>query len=482
MKINTNITALRANLNLNLVQKNLTASTERLSSGNRINKAADDPAGLAISQKMDAQIRGLRRASDNGADGVSFIQTAEGAMTEISNMLQRCRELSVQAANDTNTLDDKQAIQEEIDSLTEEIDRLAKQTEYNTMNILDGSCSRQYTSTKVGIKLISASDDVSVNTYSLTVTREAEQATKTLSKNFTPTDVVSDTAAGTIQINGESISVPAGATYAEVFSSVQKYCEMMNIDVTPVNTALADPTNPEGQCTLDAASELKFTTLLYGADQQISLKASNDVLAAMFGINNNDAPVTGVDAEVSLDTGATSGFSGTAATFITGSRVEITDRGGFNMIFDVSDASVGDTADIEILDAGYVSVQIGANEGQTIDMSIPPVTAEALGIEYCNVCTRDGATEAITAFDAAIQKLSGIRAKLGAYQNRMDSSVSSLDTTTENLTEAYSRIADVDMSEEMTKYTQYSVLVQAGTSMVAQANNQPQTVLQLLQG
>ena len=132
MKINANVTAMRANLKLNTVNKQLTDSTTKLSSGYRINKAADDAAGMAISQKMHAQIRGLMRASENGSDGISFIQTAEGALTEIENMLQRCRELSVQAANGTNTIEDKMAIQREIASLRDEIDRLAEQTEYNT--------------------------------------------------------------------------------------------------------------------------------------------------------------------------------------------------------------------------------------------------------------------------------------------------------------------------------------------------------------
>lgn len=152
------------------------------------------------------------------------------------------------------------------------------------------------------------------------------------------------------------------------------------------------------------------------------------------------------------------------------------------MIFDVSGAEAGSSADVTMLDAGYVAIQIGANEGQTIDISIPPVNTQSLAIEYCNVCTHAGASNAIQAFDDAIEQVSSVRGKLGAYQNRMDSAVANLDTSSENLTEACSRIEDVDMSEEMTKYTQYSVLVQAGTSMLAQANNQPQTILQLLQG
>ncbi len=474
MKINTNITALRANFNLNQVQKSLTASTSRLSSGYRINKAADDAAGLAISQKMKAQIRGLERASQNGSDGVSFIQTAEGALSEVESILQRCRELSVQAANDVNTLDDKQAIQQEINALREEIDRMVSQTEYNTMSMLDGSCTRQYSSDNIGVKLISASDDVKLTSYALTVTAEAEQATLSITKNFNATDVVTEAEAGSLYINGETITVNAGETYQKVFEKVRDYCEMMNIDVTP--TAGGTSTD------LNNASSLEFTSILYGASQEISIVAENPVLAAKMGVSSdadNPTYAQGVDAEVTLG----NGFSNTATLSVDGGRVEVTDRGGFEMIIDVSEATVAaGNATITLLDAGYVPIQIGANEGQTIDLSVPPVSCQALNIVTCNVCTRRGASEAITSFDDAIQTVSAVRAKLGAYQNRLDSAVRSLDTTTENLTEACSRIEDVDMSEEMTKYTQYSVLTQAGTSMLAQANNQPQTILQLLQG
>lgn len=477
MRINTNITALRANFNLNQVQNQLTASTSRLSSGYRINKAADDAAGMAISQKMKAQIRGLERASRNGSDAISFIQTAEGALTEVEAMLQRCRELAVQAANGTNTLDDKQAIQKEIDALRKEIDRLSEQTEFNTMGMLDGTCTRQYSSDNVGVKLISATDDVKLTKYAFTVDTEPKQATVTTDKHFASTDVVTAAEAGTLYINGESIEIREGETYQEVFESVRDYCEMMNIEVTPV-------TGTGAETDLASADSLQFTSVLYGKSQEITLASDNPVLAAKFGVSSdqsNPTTVKGADAEVTLDT-ANSGFSNTATVNIDGARVVVSDRNGFEMIFDVSEAQAGRSAAITMLDAGYVSVQIGANEGQTIDLSVPPVTCQSLNIVTCNVCTAKGASQAITSFDDAILAVSEIRSKLGAYQNRLDSAVSSLDTTTENLTEACSRIEDVDMSEEMTKYTQYSVLVQAGTSMLAQANNQPQTILQLLQG
>jgi len=473
MKINTNITAIRANFHLNTVQQKLTASTTRLSSGYRINKAADDAAGMAISRKMHAQIRGLQRASQNGSDAISFIQTAEGALTEIDAMLQRCRELSVQAANETNTIDDKQAIQNEIESLRDEIDRLAEQTEFNTMSVLDGSCCRQSSSTNVGVKLVSATDDVPLTTYKFTVDAEATQATLTTGTlNITPDEKVSAEAAGAIQINGETINIEEGQTYEDVYASIRDYCEMMNIDVVPVNAA-------GDECELSVASNLSFTSVLYGASQKIQMTTDNAELATKLGVNGATA-VPGTDAEVTLDT--SSGFSNTATVFIDGGRVEVSDRDGFEMIFDVSEAEAGSNAAVTMLDAGYVAVQIGANEGQTIDISIPPVTVKALNIEHCNVCTFEGASNAITSFDNAIQQISAIRSKLGAYQNRMDSAVANLNITSENLTEACSRIEDVDMSKEMTEYTQYSVLVQAGTSMLAQANNQPQNILQLLQG
>lgn len=473
MKINTNVTAIRANFNLNSVQNKLTTSTTRLSSGYRINKAADDAAGMAISQKMHAQIRGLHRASQNGSDGISFIQTAEGALTEIEAMLQRCRELSVQAANETNTIDDKQAIQEEIDSLRAEIDRLAEQTEYNTMSVLDGSCCRQSSSSNVGVRLVSASDDVRLTSYTFTVDKEATQATMTSGALgfLSPDEVVSKEVAGTIQINGESIKIEEGQTYQEVYAAIRDYCEMMNIDVVPSNGG--------NECELKDATSLSFTSKLYGSSYKITMTTDNEELANMLGVKGA-ASQQGTDAEVTLDT--TSGFSKTATVFIDGGRVEVSDRNGFSMIFDVSEAKAGSDATVTMLDAGYVAIQIGANEGQTIDISVPPVTCEALNIQYLNVCTTEGATQAISSFDDAIQQISSVRSKLGAYQNRMDRAVSSLDTTEENLTEACSRIEDVDMSEEMTEYTQYSVLVQAGTSMLAQANNQPQTILQLLQG
>ena len=419
MKINTNISALRANFNLNSVQSQLTASTNKLSSGYRITKAADDAAGMAISQKMHAQIRGLQRASKNGSDGVSFIQTTEGVLSEIENMLQRCRELSVQAANGSvTTIEDKQALQNEIDSLMAEIDRLSKDTEYNTMSVLDGSCCRQSSSNNVGVKLIDASDDVALTGYKFKIVSEATQATaKTGALGFAPTDVVDKATAGQIQINGEVIDIKEGQTFEDVYANIRDYCEMMNVDVVPVNAAGVE-------CELAAATNLSFTSVIYGASQKLNITTDNANLAQKLGINGVQT-TEGTDAKVTLDT--TSGFSNTATVFINGGQMEVSDRDGFRMLFDISNAKAGSDATVTMLDAGYVAIQIGANEGQSINISIPCVNTKTLDIENCNVCTVAGASSSISAFDDAIQQVSSIRAKLGAYQNRLDSAISSLD-------------------------------------------------------
>ena len=393
MKINTNISALRANFNLNSVQSQLTASTNKLSSGYRITKAADDAAGMAISQKMHAQIRGLQRASKNGSDGVSFIQTTEGVLSEIENMLQRCRELSVQAANGSvTTIEDKQALQNEIDSLMAEIDRLSKDTEYNTMSVLDGSCCRQSSSNNVGVKLIDASDDVALTGYKFKIVSEATQATaKTGALGFAPTDVVDKATAGQIQINGEVIDIKEGQTFEDVYANIRDYCEMMNVDVVPVNAAGVE-------CELAAATNLSFTSVIYGASQKLNITTDNANLAQKLGINGVQT-TEGTDAKVTLDT--TSGFSNTATVFINGGQMEVSDRDGFRMLFDISNAKAGSDATVTMLDAGYVAIQIGANEGQSINISIPCVNTKTLDIENCNVCTVAGASSSISAFDDA---------------------------------------------------------------------------------
>lgn len=460
-----------ANANLQKADNRMNKSLERLSSGYKINSAADDAAGMAISAKMHTQIRGLERASQNAADGVSLIQTAEGALNETHSMLQRMRELSMQAANGTNTLEDRQAIQKEIDALKSEIDRVSEQTEYNTKSLLDGSCQRQSTSDNVYVSVLSMSESVSVTQYTLSVTAEATKTSfegGTIAPAFT--GIITTAQAGNITINGESVEIEAGDTITDVYTKIRTLADQVNVDCYAMSGGT--------QVAADAANSFLFEKREYGSKYTLEVSCDNPLLASTLGLAAGTSTV-GEDAKVSLDT--TSGYKVTATYTSEGNRVTVSDRDGFEMAFTIDTGSLGTTANINVLDAGYIPLQIGANEGQMMDVSIPKCDCTTMGIELLNVCTDDGAQMALSDLDTAINFVSEVRATLGAYQNRLESAIDSLDTSSLNLTEAVSRIEDVDMSKEMSNYTQYNVLLQAGTSMLAHANNKPQQILQLLQ-
>lgn len=469
MKINHNISALSTNTHLASVNDRLSASLEKLSSGYRINKAADDSAGMAISQKMKSQIRGLDQASRNAADGISLIQTAEGALSETESILQRMRELSVQASNDTNTIEDRKAIQKEIDQLRDEINRISETTEFNTKTLLDGSCERKTYSNNTKVNIISMSDEVEVKDYKITGVVAGTQASVTsgsLGTALAGGGTVTKDMAGVININGEDVKINEGDSLADVYEKLRNKCDDLNIELQPMKAG--------AEASIDDADSLMFTTKRYGVSQHIDIYSNNTELSAALGIGSSLSS-RGTDATITLG----DGFSTTATYRADGNDVYVSDNSGFEMKINLLEGA-GD-ATLTVLDAGYITLQIGANEGQTVDVNIPEVSTATLGIDLLNVCTRDGAGEAITLLDAAISEVSDIRAKLGAYQNRLESAIRSLDISSMNLTEAESRIEDVDMAEEMTQLTQLQVLSQAGTSMLSEANNKPQMILSLLQ-
>ncbi len=493
MQINHNISALIANGHLKTTNRALDKSIERLSSGYRINHAADDAAGMAISQKMKTQIAGLEQASRNASDGISVIQTAEGALNEVQAILQRSRELAVQAANGTNTPEDREAIQKEIDQLMEEIDRISTDTEFNTKALLDGNLDRKTYSSSTSVSLISISDAVDCDTYELTVEEVGISANIT-GGAMTLTDIVKEEA-GTVIINGETVDISEGDTNDEVIDKIRTVCDRCNI-------------------TMDTEGDvLSFKTKEAGADQSISIYCENGLLAKKLGldvmtttladgtveaVDSTDPTVKGTDAKVVLKTEENDGkFSNTCTVIADGNIVKITDSDGFEMKFEIDeymfvdedgnekvDAAgnpISGEVNISVLDAGPMLLQIGANEGQTVEVAIPEVSTRTLGLEHLNLLTETLASEGITMLDEAINIVSSVRSKLGAYQNRLEHAVANLDTSAENLTEALSRIEDVDMAEEMANYTQKNVLAQAGVSMVSQANERPQTILSLLQ-
>lgn len=448
MRINHNISAQLTNVSLKKVDNKVSVSLERLSTGYKINKAADDSAGMAISNKMRTQIRALDQASRNSADGDSIIQTAEGAMSEIENILQRIRELGVQAANGTLALEDRKAVQDEVDKLMDEVDRIADTTQFNGKGLLDGSASRTVMTNTLSIHAISASMDVPRNDYEITIDAMPEAAKAQLDY----------TIPSTISINGYSLEITDEYDDTSVRKKIIDMCDAMNIDVS----------GPDGSLTL--------TTRATGANQKISVRSAGA---------NDETVIYGKDAKITLGTQFTpaDGFSYKA----NGAGIVIIGNDGFEMQIDVTDAKAGDSGIVRVEDAGYMVLQIGANEHQTLEMDFKEVSCQSLflrnkeGVNQINACTQEGATELLKVLDDAIDKISAARSTLGAYQNRLDATRESLDVSEENLTDAMSRIMDTDMASEMTEYTSNNVLSQAATSMLSQANNRPQQIMSLLQ-
>ena len=399
MRINYNISAIITNDCLSRSESLLSDSTEKLSSGYKINHAKDNPSGIALSKRMHAQIRGLSRASQNASDGVSVIETAEGALTEVHDMLQRLNELSIKSANGTMSDSDRQTVQEEADALIEEINRIATSTEFNGSVLLDG-------------------------TFDL--------------KGFvekSPNDANFDTSAVTV----ESYSDEASIGYYEIsFQTMMDADGNLCIDKNSVQVNTQDDT-------------------IIVHDKEVDLKKVDNCKATEAYKVDDDHTVM------------------------------ITGDGAFSLTLDFdlekleAQGLTGGTFVVDLTGIGAMTMQIGANEGQTLDIRIPTVSPKTLGIEDLDVSTKDAAKTSIDRVSGAIDIVSSIRSRLGAYQNRLEHSISSLDITEENMTAAYSRIMDVDMAEEMTEYTTNQVLSQAGTSMLAQANERPSQVLQLLQ-
>ena len=374
MRINYNVSAMLSNNALSTNDDLLSKSLERLSSGLKINHAKDNPAGLAMSKRMNAQIEGLSVANQNASDGVSIIEIADGAMTEISEMLQRINELSVKAANGTMSDTDRATVQDEVKQLKEEITRISDVTEFNGQKLLNGEYDLKGYTNKQEVKVNYYSTDVPVKEYtikSIPLTKDAD---------------------GNIVLDGD-------VTFGDGFP-----------DAKTLKTELKD-----------------------------------DLLT-----------ITGENGfEMRLDVSGTLNGAQTGTT--------------------VKDLKINATG------IGAMRLQIGANEHQVLEVTIPAVSLQNMGIENVDVSTAEGADDAIDRVDGAIKYVSSVRGRLGAFQNRLESTINSLDITSENMTSAYSRIMDVDMAEEMTSYTTYQILAQAGTSMLAQANERPSQVLQLLQ-
>lgn len=466
MRINKNMSAIIANKQLLRTENRLAASVERLSSGFKINKAGDNPAGMAISNKMKAQIDAIDQAEDNASNGIAVLQIADGALNEVTSMLQRMRELSVQAANGTNEYDERLSIQKEIDKLKEEVDRISSDTEYNTKTLLDGSSDvRVYAE---GISRVYVSDAVTEATYQLEVVETGKQAEVGAS--------YPGGTAGTIEVNGSFMEVTANMDQENFFAALRETAE-------------------KGDCVLEKdGTDLKILSSRYGSSAEVSLKVSKNLAEAMGiadldGVTYNEETgdyeylVEGKDAVVNFPNPRdNSNFSDTATIETDGNRVIVTDKDGFEMDFLMdADYPVGETMEIEVTDIGPMTIQIGANQYQSIEVRIPELSMNSMYLDTIDVTPKGGAERAMVTLDEAIHKLSSVRSGIGAFQNRLEYAAASLAETEENMTGAYSNIMDTDMAAEMTEYTQQNVLDQAAISVLSQANDMPQQILSLLQ-
>ena len=518
MVVQHNMSAMNANRMLSGVSSAQSKSTEKLSSGYRINRAADDAAGLSISEKMRGQIRGLNQASTNAQDGISLIQTAEGALNESHSILQRMRELSVQAANGTETDDDREAVQNEIEQLQSELTRISDTTEFNTMKLLDGSQSGSKVQVSVSKSAATGATTKNaevqqVNTSAEAVDKLAKGSSVTYSVTVLDKNNNTSTASVTITNNNKKLTdqdgnelVTAKADEADAEETAAAIAKALS------NTSLGD----KFDIAADGTQKITLTT-------KDASDAANSVLISVNGAAGKLATAnpTGSEAYTTINA-AIGSYDGTGNI-----EDKIFTVNGEKFAYVDDPAKLGDDYKdvnyVKVAQAGTVGnddadamaalissktginakanaatvdlkpsatatgkgieLQIGANEGQTMNFTLDDMSADALGVagNSVNLSTQESAQKATTAIDAAIKKVSASRGKMGAVQNRLEHTINNLDTASENMQTAESRIRDTDMAEEMVNYSKNNILAQAGQSMLAQANQSNQGVLTLLQ-
>ncbi|MCI8774214.1 MAG: flagellin FliC3 [Lachnospiraceae bacterium] len=470
MRINYNAPAMRAHNALNIADNRVAASLQKLSSGYKVNSAKDNPSGYAIGRRMNTQITGVGVGRQNANTGISIIETADGALTEVHEMLQRMNELAVKGETGTLTTTDRMMLNQELQQLKAEVSRIAKDTEFNGQTLLDGSFDlKGYVKNDMAIKVGYYSDEVLDKEYiidSLTVFYDEKGK---IDLDQTKASFVPGT------------NFPKGVEISSVGENSVTITDTKGFEMTLDIDRYAVRSSDPDVVVLSNGEELP--TGDYTIDLQLAYDAKGMIDAA-----NSTVNLTGAD----FPAGATPVFDGNI--------IKITDADGFEMNIRVPETGVANTTEnktvnisykedevsytgvkIDVTGIGSMDTQIGANEGQVLDIRIPTISLQRLGITGAEVTTEEKSADANVAIKGAIAYVSDVRSRLGAYQNRLEHTVSSLDITNENMTASYSRIMDVDVSEEMTYYTSQTVVEQAAISMLAQANERPSQVLQLLQ-
>ena len=475
--IMTNVASLNSQRQLNKSQASLNQTLERLSSGLRINSAKDDAAGLAISQRMTSQISGMNVATRNANDGISLAQTAEGALSSISDNLQRMRELAVQAANASNSSTDRVAIQQEVTQLSEEIDRVAKQTDFNGTKLLDGNFTEQ--KFQVGANV---GQTITVDQIASAKVADLGQFNGVQFNNLTVANATATGGSGVAQ--GMTLGTGAGAITVDlgtIHNDAKAIAAAINSSGTSGLSANADANVLTAQTAVAATTAGDATISINGLDITIAatLDASTNRANAITAINKQSA-ATGV---IASDSG-----SGVTLTAADGRNVTLGDAtdaglGVTNATFGLHAAGTqAATIDVTYVAPKEVTGDVaftGAGSG-LVATAAKTIDATGTAISAIKVTTQDDAETAITAIDAALASVNSSKANLGAIQNRFTSVVANLASSAENLSASRSRIQDADFAAETAAMSKANILQQAGTAMLAQANSAPQNVLSLL--
>lgn len=514
MIINHNLGAMNANRNMNINAGKASKSMEKLSSGLRINKAGDDAAGLAISEKMRGQIRGLDQASSNAQNAISLIGTGEGALNETHSILQRMRELAVQSSSDTNVGTDREQIQGEVDELAKEISRISNDTEFNQKNLLGGNLDDTY---QVG-----ANKDQNINltvnamdAQSLGVAAEATVTTGTGAGNISTATfgssvganvvegaVISAAYSTSVDSAGTATAAAAesvGTTNAFSFDSVTSAADFDIQFATGTEGAAFDAAGTTLTVTLDSTNATISASDIQGLIRGASTNKPAGLDLTGFTVTADDTANPGVSDIVNGTVGATElvSLSGGAAATTAGKIVTLTDAGTGSQVLNITDETAS-TLDVSTgifegmkLDLGAKAVSnLTAGDKVTVSQVTTDSTkatfapdetmTKAVVVAGIDVSSQTTANAAIETINDAIETVSTERSKLGAYTNRLEHTIANLGTSSENLTSAESRIRDVDMAKEMSTFSKNNILNQAAQAMLAQANQQPQQVLQLL--
>jgi flagellin len=456
--INTNIASLNAQRNLNKSQGMLSTSLQRLSSGMRINSAKDDAAGLAITERFTAQIRGLNQAARNSNDGISLAQTAESALGEVTNNLQRIRELAVQSANATNSSSDRAAMQQEVSQLVSEIDRVASTSNFNGVNLLDGTFSAQ--DFQVGANV---GETITVSTIIDSTAAGLGLNDGTASE--TSTAVAGALTAGDLSING----VDVGAA---------------DRDAAAIATAIGASSSNVSATASNQTANLSFTDFATTGGGETYTLTVNDV---DISVTESGSGITGGDLDTAL-TAATASLTAAGVSFTgtaNGGDLQFSTSDGSNIV--IAEDNGGTTAAISATGTTYGTVDITSTGEDLVIAGSTGATAAGLSTgtttatgNTLTVETVSGANSVLTAIDSALDNVNSSRATLGAVQNRFESVITSLQTSSESMSAARSRIQDTDFAAETANLTKAQILQQAGMAMMAQANSLPQNVLSLL--